>query len=516
MRKIRILWTDDEIEILQPHIIFLQEKGYEVETCTNGNDTIDLISANNYDIIFLDEHMPGMSGIDTLKEIKQIRPTVPVVMITKSEEEDIMEDAIGSQIADYLIKPVKPNQILLCLKKNTDSQRLVIEKTTSGYQGDFGKIRQLIGEADNAEKWIEIYKKLVYWDIQLDKANDINLREIFLMQEQEANNAFSKFISANYVSWLSNESGKPLMSPSLMKEKVFPHLKKQDKLFFILIDNLRYDQWKIISEELTSLYSISGDSVYYSILPSATQYSRNSVFSGLMPLDIQRQYPELWVYDDEDEGKNQYESELLEKQLARFSLDIKWKYYKVSSNAAGKKINDTLPDLLGMDFNVLVYNFVDLISHARTEIDIIRDLANDEPAYRTLTHSWFIHSPLYDLLKHLSTERVKIIISTDHGTVKVTNPVKVTGDRNTSPNLRYKLGRNLDYRTSEVFDVADPHKAGLPKSNISSRYIFARNYDFLIYPNNYNYYAKYYRNTFQHGGISMQELLIPVATLEPK
>jgi len=465
MRKIRILWTDDEIEILQPHIIFLQEKGYEVETCTNGNDTIDLVSANNYDIIFLDEHMPGMSGIDTLKEIKQIRPTVPVVMITKSEEEDIMEDAIGSQIADYLIKPVKPNQILLCLKKNTDSQRLVTEKTTSGYQGDFGKIRQLISEADNSEKWIEIHKKLVYWDIQLDKANDINLREIFLMQEQEANNAFSKFISANYLSWLSNESDKPLMSPSLMKEKVFPHLKKQDTLFFILIDNLRYDQWKIISEELTSLYRISGESVYYSILPSATQYSRNSVFSGLMPLDIQRQYPELWVYDDEDEGKNQYESELLEKQLARFSLDIKWKYYKVSSNAAGKKINDTLPDLLGMDFNVLVYNFVDLISHARTEIDIIRDLANDEPAYRTLTHSWFIHSPLYDLLKNLSTEKVKIIISTDHGTIKVTNPVKVTGDRNTSPNLRYKLGRNLDYRTSEVFDVADPHKAfpHLPK-----------------------------------------------------
>jgi len=516
MRKIRILWTDDEIEILQPHIIFLKEKGYEVETCTNGNDTIDLVGANNYDIVFLDEHMPGMSGIDTLKQIKQIRPTVPVVMITKSEEEDIMEDAIGSQIADYLIKPVKPNQILLCLKKNTDSQRLVTEKTTSDYQGDFSKIRQMIGEADNWLNWIDIYRKLVYWDIQLDKASDINLRKIFIMQEQEANSEFSKFVSSNYLSWLRSESGKPLLSPSLMKEKVFPNLGRNDTLFFLLIDNLRYDQWKIISEELTPIYRILEDSVYYSILPSATQYSRNSLFSGLMPLDIQKQHPGLWIYDDEEEGKNQYESELLEKQLARLSIDIKWKYHKISSNAAGIRVNETLPGMLSMDLNVLVYNFVDLISHARTEIDIIRDLANDESAYRTLTHSWFVHSPLYELLKKLSAEKVKIIISTDHGTIKVTNPVKVTGDRSTSPNLRYKLGRNLDYRASDVFDLADPVMAGLPKTNISSRYIFARNYDFLVYPNNYNYYAKYYRNTFQHGGISMQELLIPVITLEPK
>ncbi|MEA1885810.1 MAG: bifunctional response regulator/alkaline phosphatase family protein [Bacteroidota bacterium] len=517
MRKIRILWTDDEIEILQPHIMFLEEKGYEVETCTNGNDTVDLVSTNNYDIILLDENMPGMSGIDTLKEIKQVKPTVPVVMITKSEEENIMDDAIGSHIADYLIKPVKPNQILLCVKKNTDSQRLVTEKTTSGYQVDFRKISQLISEADNSDKWIDIYKKLVYWDIQLDKTNDINLRDIFLMQEQEANAAFAKFISANYLSWMGNEnSNKPLMSPSLMKEKVFPLLGKQDKLFFILIDNLRYDQWKIISEELTSLYRIAGESVYYSILPSSTQYSRNSLFSGLMPLDIQKQYPELWVYDDEEEGKNQHESALLAKQLTRLSLDIKWKYIKISSNAGGKKVNDMIPDLLGMDLNVLVYNFVDLISHARTEIDIIRDLANDEPAYRSLTLSWFTHSPLYELLQLLSSEKVKVIISTDHGTIRVNNPVKVTGDRSTSPNLRYKLGRNLDYRSSEVFDITDPHRAGLPKSNISSRYIFARNYDFLVYPNNYNYYAKYYRNTFQHGGISLQELLIPVASLEPK
>ena len=516
MRKIRILWTDDEIEILQPHIIFLTEKGYEVETCTNGNDTLDLVRDNNYDIIFLDENMPGMSGIDTLKQIKQIRPAVPVVMITKSEEENIMDDAIGAHIADYLIKPVKPNQILLCLKKNTDSRRIVTEKTTSDYRSDFNRISQLIGEADTPEKWADIYKKLVYWDIQLDKTTDANLRDIFLMQEQEANNAFSRFVSSNYLSWLGDGNDKPLMSPALMREKVFPHLDKTNRLFFIVFDNLRYDHWKVISEELTPMYRITGESVYYSILPTATQYSRNAVFSGLMPVEIQKRYPELWVYDDENEGKNRNEGELLNKQLGRLPLAVRCKYHKISSNAAGNKINESLSDLFVYDLNVLVYNFVDLISHARTEIELIRDLAGDEPAYRSLTHSWFMHSPLYDLLKYLSTEKVKVIISTDHGTVKVNNPVKVTGDRNTSTNLRYKLGRNLDYRSSEVFELTDPNRAGLPKSNISSRYIFARNYDFLVYPNNYNHFVKYFRNTFQHGGISMQEMLIPVVSLEPK
>jgi len=516
MSKIRILWTDDEIEILKPHIIFLTEKGYEVETCSNGNDTVDLVSVNNYDIIFLDEHMPGMSGIDTLRRIKQVKPSVPVVMITKSEEEDIMEDAIGMHIADYLIKPVKPKQILLCLKKNIDSRRLVTEKTSSSYQDDFARISRLISDAASATDWAAIYKKLVFWDIELEKAQDINLREIFSSQQQEANSAFSKFISANYLSWFAKEADKPLMSHSLMREKVFPLLSRHHRLFFILIDNLRYDQWKIISEELTSLYRITEESLYYSILPTATQYSRNAIFSGLSPADIQKHYPQLWVYDDEDKGKNMHESELLEKQLARLSLSIKWKYHKISNNAEGKKINDRLSDMPGTDLNVLVFNFIDLISHARTELDLIKDLANDEPAYRTLTRSWFIHSPLYDLLKHLSSEKVKVIISTDHGTIRVNNPLKVTGDRSSSPNLRYKLGRNLDYPPSRVFDITDPHRAGLPKTNISSRYIFARNQDYLVYPNNYNHFAKYYNNTFQHGGISMQELMIPLAVLEPK
>lgn len=515
-RKIRILWTDDEIEILKAHIIFLNEKGYVVETSTNGNDTIDLVTENDYDIIFLDENMPGLSGIDTLKQIKELKPAIPVVMITRSEEEDIMEAAIGSQIADYLIKPVKPKQILLCLKKIIESQRLVNEKTTINYQEEFGRISGLISMANSPEEWIDIYKKLVHWDLQLSKADDNNLREIFIMQEQEANNAFSRFISANYINWFSDKSvNKPLLSPDLFREKVFPLLKNKSKVFFILIDNLRYDQWKILSEEISPYYRPGDESLYYSILPTATQYSRNSIFAGKMPLDIMNQHPEYWVFDDEDEGKNLFEKELLEKQLIRHSLNIKWSYTKISNNNAGNKINDALHELLNNDLNVLIYNFIDLISHARTEIGLIRDLADDEPAYRSLTRSWFQHSPLMELLKELASKEVKIIITTDHGTIRVSNPVKVIGDRATSSNLRYKLGKNLNYKSSQVFELNNPGDAGLPKSNLSSKYIFARNYDYLLYPNNYNKFVNYYKNTFQHGGISMHEMLIPLISLKP-
>ncbi len=516
MRKIRILWTDDEIEVLKSHILFLNKKGYDVDTCSNGLDTIDLVAENNYDIIFLDENMPGMSGLDTLKEIKELKPAIPVVMITKSEEENIMEAAIGSKIADYLIKPVKPSQILLTLKKNIDSNRLVTEKTTIEYREEFGKIRLLINSASNFNDWKEIYKKIVYWDTQLDKTDDPGLRDIFHTQEQEANNEFSRFISTTYISWFDpGNSNKPLLSPSVIPHSVIPLIAKGEKVLFILIDNLRLDQWKIIFEEISSYTKLINEELYYSILPTATQYARNAIFAGLMPLDIEKKMPRYWVYDEDEERKNKFEEELLDAQLKRHSITCSWSYNKISTNVAGKKVNDNIRDILDNDLSVLVYNFVDMISHARTEVKILREIANDDPAYRSLTRSWFIHSPLIELIKKVEGEKIKIIITTDHGTIKVTNPVKIIGDRNTSVNLRYKHGRNLDYPSKQVFEVIKPSQIHLPQSNISSRYIFAKGYDYLVYPKNYNHYANYYRNTFQHGGVSMQEMIIPLITLEP-
>ena len=516
MRKITILWTDDEIEVLKPHIIFLEEKGYDIDTCSNGNDTIDLVRQKSYDLIFLDENMPGLSGIETLRLIKQVRTDIPVVMITKSDEEDIMEAAIGSEIADYLIKPVKPKQILLVIKKIIDQKRLVTEKTTTDYRQEFSHIAGMISVADSCHDWSEIYRKLTFWETELEKSDDPGMREILGMQENEANNRFSKFYMNNYISWLNpSNTERPLLSTDLFPKKIFPGIKKNTPLFFILIDNLRYDQWKTISAELTGMFKIIEEETYFSIIPTATQFSRNAIFSGLMPSVIAETMPDLWIDEADEEGKNLHEEELFRRQLERNKMNLKWSYNKISSNAEGKKVNDKIRNLLENDINILVYNFVDMLSHARTEIGLIRDLANDEPAYRSLTRSWFIHSSLFDILRMLAEFRVRIVFSTDHGTIRVQNPIKIIGDRKTSSNLRYKMGRNLDYDPRKVFELKNPEKAMLPKSNISSRYIFALNRDFLIYQNNYNYYAGYYKDTFQHGGISMQEIILPLVSLEP-
>lgn len=516
MRKTRILWTDDEIEVLRPHLFFLREKGYEIDTCSNGNDTIDLVKQNQYDLIFLDEHMPGLSGIETLRLIKEIRPEIPVVMITKSEEEDIMEAAIGSAIADYLIKPVKPNQILLAIKKNLEQKRLVTEKTTIDYRHEFNRITSLISGARIYSDWTDIYRKIVYWESELEKSGDPGMNEILRMQDNEANLGFSKFVASNYLNWFSSSTGnRPLLSQNLLREKVFPRIEQSRPLFFILIDNMRYDQWRTIASELTGLYRVVEEDLYCSILPTATQFSRNAIFAGLMPLSIAETMPDLWVPEENEEGKNNSEEEFLKRQISRTGLNLKWSYSKINNSLEGKRVNERIGSLMKNDFNVMVYNFVDMLSHARTEISLIRDLAGDERSYRSLTRSWFVHSSLFEMLSLLSSKKVRVIFSTDHGTIMVQNPVKIIGDRNTSANLRYKMGRNLDYDPSKVFEIKNPEKAWLPKTNISSRYIFAMNKDYLVYQNNYNHFASYYRDTFQHGGISMQEMLLPVALLEP-
>jgi CheY-like chemotaxis protein len=516
MRKIKILWTDDEIEALKPHILFLEEKGYEIDICSNGNDTLDLVKQNWYDLIFLDENMPGLSGIETLRLIKEIRTDIPVVMVTKSEEENIMEAAIGSETADYLIKPVKPNQILLAIKKILDQRRLVTEKTTTDYRQDFNRISSMISYASTFKDWIELYRKIVFWESELEKSSDSGMDEILQMQENEANNAFSRFIMNNYLKWLEpGYHNGPLMSHQLFPKKIFPKLHPHKPLFFILIDNLRFDQWKTISAELTGLYKTLEEDMYYSILPTSTQFSRNAIFAGMMPSQIAETKPDMWINDDEEEGKNNYEELLFQNQLNKKSLKYKWSYYKVSGSAEGRKINEKIHSMLDNDINILVFNFVDMLSHARTDVGLIRDLASDERAYRSVTRSWFLHSSLFDLLKTIAGHPVKVIFSTDHGTIRVQNPVKVIGDRKTSSNLRYKMGRNLDYDPKKVFEITNPEKAFLPKTNISSRYIFALNKDYLVYQNNFNQYATYYKETFQHGGISMQEMLLPIATLEP-
>tara|TARA_B100001057_G_scaffold74716_2_gene69255 strand:+ start:4265 stop:5809 length:1545 start_codon:yes stop_codon:yes gene_type:complete len=511
-----ILWVDDEIDLLKPHIIYLQSKGYNLTTAKSGDEALEIINNNSFNLIFLDENMPGLSGLETLNIIKDKYTNIPVVMITKSEEESIMEEAIGSKISDYLIKPVNPNQILLSIKKNLDSSRLVDEKITKTYQQEFRNISLQLSSHLSFDNWCEVYKKIVFWELELEKSNDNSIDEIIAMQKSEANSQFFRFISRNYENWI-NEKDSPILSHNLMSQKVFPHLDKESSVFMLLIDNLRYDQWKIIENKILNKFKILDDSMYLSILPTSTQYSRNSIFSGLKPLDISRKYPNKWLNDEDEGGKNMYEEDFLYDQLNRFGLnEFKSSYTKITNIDFGRKVISKIDNMKHNQLNVIVYNFVDMLSHARTEMKVIKELADDDSAYRSLTASWFDHSPLLDIISKIASQGSKIIITTDHGTINVNKPSKVIGDRKVNPNLRYKHGKNLNYNANDVLEVNDPTSFFLPMQNISSKYIFAKEDLYFVYQNNYNKFVNFYKNTYQHGGISLEEMLLPIIVLEPK
>lgn len=514
MSKISILWVDDEIDLLKPHMLFLEERNYQVTTCQSGQDALEVIRDTRFDIVFLDENMPGLSGLETLNEIKAYDGTLPVVMITKSEEEYLMEEAIGSKIADYLIKPVNPNQILLSLKKNLDHSRLVSEKTTANYQQEFRKIAMDLAMINSWEEWIELYRKLIYWELQLEEIEDSGMFEILESQKTEANNQFGKFVEKRYENWFAADDG-PVMSHTLFKEWVKPELGKQP-LLWVVIDNLRYDQWCAFEDVLNPFYKKAKETAYISILPTATQYARNAIFSGLMPLDMEKKYPKWWKNDIDEGGKNLFEKEFLGEQLQRLGLSLKWDYHKITSLRQGRSLSQNFRSQKDNDLTVLVYNFVDMLSHSKTEMEVIKELASNDKAYRSLTQSWFKNSPLLEIIQQAQNLGMKLIITTDHGTINVKQPSKVIGDRETSLNLRYKTGRSLSYEEKDVFEARQPAQLHLPNITVSSSFIFAKNDLFFAYPNNYNHYVSYYRNTYQHGGVSLEEMVIPFVVLEPR
>jgi len=517
MQETSILWADDEIDLLKPHIMLLNEKGYFVKTVTNGRDAVEAFKNAYFDLVFLDENMPGLTGLETLAELKSINPAVPMVLVTKNEEEHLMEEAIGSKIDDYLIKPVNPKQILLTIKKLTENKRLISEKTSIAYQQDFRVLGMTLNDRLDHEQWAEVYKKLVYWELSLEKLEDAGMHEVLTLQKAEANAQFSKFIENNYLSWIKSPETGPIMSNQLFAKKLFPSMEKDKPTFFFLIDNLRYDQWRIINNILTSYFRLDEEGHYYSILPTATQYARNSIFSGLMPLEMEKRYPEMWQNDEDEGGKNLHEEDFISDQIKRIMRkDCKFSYNKILTQEQGRDITENLNNLMDNDLNVLVYNFVDMLSHARTDMAMIRELASDESAYRSLTLSWFEHSPLLDTLKKLSQKNVRVVITTDHGTIRVKHASKVIGDRNTNTNLRYKQGKNLNFIAKDVFHIKNPHEAMLPKLHVSSSFIFAKEDTYFVYPNNYNQFVNYYNETFQHGGISMEEVIIPYISYSTK
>ena len=537
MKNGSILWADDEIDLLKGHIIFLQHKGYDVTAVTNGADAIEQCQQQTFDLIMLDEMMPGFTGLETLQKIKEIQPQTPVVMVTKSEEEDIMDQAIGSKIADYLIKPVNPNQILLSLKKNIHRREIVTEVTQSSYRQEYQKLAMQISDCQDWREWMDVYKKLVHWELELS-STESDMTEMLAMQKEEANNGFTKYIKSNYMDWMDairqNFEGKtsanrmlgrkgnqqpspskPLMSPDIFKDKIFPLINNGEKVFLVVIDNFRWDQWRVLAQEIGDMFDITED-MYMTILPTATQYARNAIFSGLMPDKIEKMFPDLWVDEDEEEGKNLNEAPLIKTQIERFRRHDKFSYFKINDSAGADKLLQQYNALKDNDLNVVVINFIDMLSHARTESKMVRELANNESAYRSITLSWFRHSVMADLFRRLGDSDYTIVLTTDHGSIRCSKPVKIIGDRNTNTNLRYKLGKNLAFNEKEVFAIKEPHKAFLPTPNVSTSYVFATGNSFFAYPNNYNYYVSYYKDTFQHGGISMEEMLAPLITMKPR
>ncbi len=513
-----ILWVDDEIESLKSQILFLRNKGYEVTPLSNGHDALEFLKEKAVDVVLLDESMPGITGLETLSKIKEMNPNQPVVMVTKNEAENIMEEAIGGQISDYLIKPVNPNQVLLSLKKIMDTKRLVSEKTTIAYQQDFRNLFMALSSNPNHEEWKELYKKLVYWELEMARSESPEMMEVLQTQKAEANTEFFKFVSKNYSKWIKDKTGDaPLLSHETFKCKVSPHLEQGKPTFLVVIDNLRYDQWKVLQPIITETFKMVEEDMFYSLLPTATQYARNALFAGMLPIDIETKFPLEWKNDDEEGGKNLHEETFLRHQLKQLKLDgLKTQYLKITNNDHGKDLEDNIHNYLNNDLTVIVYNFVDMLSHARTEMEVLKELAGDEVSYRSLTVSWFEHSPLYRALKKIAEKNIQVIVTTDHGTQRVKTPSKCVGDRQTTTNLRYKHGKNLQYEAKDVLAFRDPREAGLPRPNVSSTFIFAKEDVFLCYPNNYNHYVNYYRNTFQHGGVSLEEMLVPVVRLVSK
>lgn len=517
MSQVKILWVDDEIDYLKPHIKFLEDRGYVVYTATNSSDALEMLQKENFDILFLDENMPGMRGMTMLEHARSKNITIPVVMITKHEEEHLMEEALAHRITDFLIKPVNPSQILLTLKKVLDKKDIQKKKTIDDFQQDYRELIMNLSPSMTIEEWKEVYKKIVDYEIRFQSLNETIFNNTILSLKEEANEVFAKYFTHYYPDWLSEaETTAITFSHTLLKKHLFPHLDNNSRVFFILIDNLRYDQWVMFKPIFEEYFQIINEDLYCSILPTTTEYARNSLFSGLLPNGIAQLYPDFLEGDEDISSKNQFEDELFINYLKRYGKNLKVDFFKILHPPMAQRYIKSINELKDNNVNVLVYNFIDTFAHAKTEVELVKELAKDEVSYRAVTYNWFIHSILIDVIKWAAENHFSIFLTTDHGSVQIKNPIKIIGDRETNTNLRFKTGKNLSTDEKKVYWVRKPNQIGLPIQNVSDTYVFALKYDFFVYPNNYQYYSRYFADSFQHGGISLEEILVPYVFMTPK
>jgi len=519
--KGNILWIDDEIELLKPHIILLSQRGYHVETATNGEDAVEMVRRKHYDLIFLDESMVGISGLDTLPIIKDIDDSTPVVMVTKNEAESVMEEAIGRKIDDYLTKPVNPAQILAACKKFLESSRIEQDRLTQDYLQGFNEITRRLYEPLEWEDWKDIYIKLVNWAMELDRYPDLGFKQTLSDQMRECNAAYSKFVEKNYMNWIHEpDKNTPVLSHQIVQNHLVDHLKTGKPTFFFVVDCMRYDQWLIMEELLKPYFSFKRN-FYSSILPTATPYARNAIFAGLMPIDIKKHYPQYWMDEtnSEEHKLNAFEKELLEEQLKRKRIKLKTdlQYIKIHETEFGKKIEADIKRFAKKHLTAIVINSVDMIAHSRSDYAILKEIAPDESAYRGLTHSWFQYSSLFKMLKQLSEIKdVKIVLTTDHGSIRCMRGVKVLGDKETTTCLRYKFGKNVKAEQSHAMQVKKPEDFLLPTYGLTVNNIIAKEDYYFVYPTDFNHYLHRYRDSFQHGGISLEEMIIPVIEFQQR
>lgn len=513
----KILWIDDEIDFLKPHIMFLEGKGYNVTPVVSGADAIAMLEhePNGWDMILLDENMPGLTGLETLEKLKIVSPQIPVVMITKSEEENLMDQAVGNQIKDYLIKPVNPNQILHTLKRLLHAPRLVTQQATVSYHREFVELASMISRASDFNAWCDIYRRLT---LRLMEFNETapNVEELLWSQHTDAQKEFFRFIKREYASWFGKRHGRPVMSHEVLDSTVLPALREGRRATIMVMDNFRLDQWYAVKPIFTEHFDIAREELCCGLLPTATQYARNAVFSGLLPVEIKRLYPRLWIEEDSEESKNLNEEVLVQSYLQRNGLGNKKLAFHKANNSV--QLNGLINDIGNdtTDLTVIVVNFLDILSHAKTESNMVRELASSDAAYRSLTLGWFRHSPFGELLHRIAASHRDFFFTTDHGSIRVKKPIKIVAERNTTTALRYKHGRNLAYPAKEVMAVSRPAEVGLPSQSIATTYIFAGEDDFFAYQNNFNHYARYYTDTYQHGGVSMEEMILPLVTFKSK